>query len=113
MAALTDDLMRRLDQLPVDLKAEFPHIPLDMIERDVKAGVHELVEQAKFHDFVPVLVHRTVRERLRASAVARPRGRACVRPERPDRVASARPRRASGGSRRRLPPPWHTAAASS
>jgi hypothetical protein len=67
MAALTDDLMRRLDQLPVDLKAEFPHIPLDTIERDVKAGVHELVERATFHDFVPVLVHRTVREPLRAA----------------------------------------------
>jgi hypothetical protein len=68
MAALTDDLMRRLDRLPADLKAEFPHVPLDMIERDVKAGVHELVERARFHDFVPVLVHRTVRERLRATA---------------------------------------------
>jgi hypothetical protein len=68
MAALTDDLMRRLDQLPADLKAEFPHVPLDTIERDVKAGIHELVERARFHDFVPVLVHRTVRERLRATA---------------------------------------------
>jgi hypothetical protein len=68
MAALTDDLIRRLEQLPVDLKAEFPHIPLDTIERDVKAGMHELVERARFHDFVPVLVHRNVRERLRATA---------------------------------------------
>ena len=68
MVALTDDLMRRLEQLPADLKAEFPHVPLDTIERDVKAGVRELVELARFHDFVPVLVHRTVRERLRATA---------------------------------------------
>ena len=68
MAALTEDLMRRLEQLPADLKAEFPHIPLDAIERDVKAGVHELVEGARFHDFVPVLVHRTVREHLRTTA---------------------------------------------
>jgi hypothetical protein len=66
MAALTDDLKRRLEQLPADLKAEFPHIPLDTIEHDVKAGMHELVERARFHDFVPVLVHRTVRQRLRA-----------------------------------------------
>jgi len=34
----------------------------------VKAGMHELVERARFHDFVPVLVHRSVRERLRATA---------------------------------------------
>jgi hypothetical protein len=68
MAALTDDLMRRLDQLPADLEAEFPNVPLDAIERDVKAGVHELVERATFHDFVPVLVHRSVREHLRATA---------------------------------------------
>jgi hypothetical protein len=34
----------------------------------VNAGVHELTETARFNDFVPVLVHRTVRERLRATA---------------------------------------------
>jgi hypothetical protein len=68
MAALTDDLVRRLERLPADLKAEFPQVPLDTIERDVEAGVHELVERARFHDFVPVLVHRTVRGRLRATA---------------------------------------------
>jgi hypothetical protein len=68
LAALTDDLKRRLEKLPADLQAEFPDIPLDTIERDVNAGVHELVEQARFNDFVPVLVHRTVRERLRATA---------------------------------------------
>jgi hypothetical protein len=68
LAALTDDLKRRLDKLPQDLQAEFPHVPLDTIERDVSAGVRELVERARFHDFVPVLVHRSVRERLRATA---------------------------------------------
>ncbi|HSS80053.1 MAG TPA: DUF3562 domain-containing protein [Gaiellaceae bacterium] len=68
MVALTDDLLRRLDRLPADLQAEFPHVPLDTIEHDVKQGVRELVERARFHDFVPVLVHRTVRERLRATA---------------------------------------------
>jgi len=68
LAALTDDLKRRLERLPADLQAEFPHVPLDTIERDVNAGVHELTENACFNDFVPVLVHRTVRERLRATA---------------------------------------------
>jgi Protein of unknown function (DUF3562) len=68
LAALTDDLKRRLDKLPQDLQAEFPHVPLDTIERDVSAGVRELVERTRFHDFVPVLVHRSVRERLRATA---------------------------------------------
>jgi hypothetical protein len=68
LAALTDDVKRRLDKLPQDLQAEFPHVPLDTIERDVSAGVRELVERARFHDFVPVLVHRSVRERLRATA---------------------------------------------
>ena len=68
MAALTDDLRRRLERLPADLQAEFPHVPLDAIERDVNAGVHELTESARFNDFVPVLVHRTVRDRLRTTA---------------------------------------------
>ena len=53
MAALTDDLKRRLERLPADLQAEFPHVPLDTIERDVNAGVSELTENARFNDFVP------------------------------------------------------------
>jgi Protein of unknown function (DUF3562) len=69
MAALTDDLRRRLARLPAELQAEFPNVPLEAIERDVNVGVHALVEQARFNDFVPVLVHRTVRERLRATTV--------------------------------------------
>lgn len=68
MAALTDDLKRRLEWLPADLQAEFPHVPLAAIARDVNAGADELTERARFNDFVPVLVHRIVRERLRATA---------------------------------------------
>ena len=45
MAALTDDLKRRLERLPADLQAEFPHVPLDTIERDVNAGVHERFDE--------------------------------------------------------------------
>lgn len=65
VAALTEDLKRRLERLPVDLQAEFPKIPIDTIERDVNVGVRELCAQARFTDFVPVLVHRSVREHLR------------------------------------------------
>ncbi len=92
MAALRDDVMRRLEQLPADLKAEFPQVPLDLIERDVKVGADELVAQARFHDFVPVLVHRSVREHLRATAQAARAGSRPARTDASSRVSVTSPR---------------------
>jgi hypothetical protein len=66
MATLTADLERRLKRLPQDLQGEFPDVPADTIERTVDAGARELLAQARFHDFVPVLVHKAVREQLLA-----------------------------------------------
>ena len=66
MATLTEDLNRRLRGIPAELKAEFPDVELDAIERDVDRSVQELSQRAHFHDFLPLLVHKAVRERLRA-----------------------------------------------
>jgi hypothetical protein len=66
MATLTADLEKRLKRLPQDLQGEFPHVPPDTIERTVDAGARELLAQARFHDFVPVLVHKAVRAQLLA-----------------------------------------------
>jgi hypothetical protein len=66
MATLTADLEKRLKRLPEDLHEEFPEIPVDTIERTVDAGARELVARARFNDFVPVLVHKVVREQLLA-----------------------------------------------
>ena len=56
----------RLKRLPQDLQGEFPHVSPDTIERTVDAGARELLAQARFHDFVPVLVHKAVRAQLLA-----------------------------------------------
>jgi hypothetical protein len=66
MATLTADLEKRLKRLPQDLHGEFPDVPADTIERTVDAGARELLAQARFHDFVPVLVHKAVRAQLLA-----------------------------------------------
>jgi hypothetical protein len=41
---------------------------LDAIERDVDEEARHLVQGARFDDFVPVLVHKAVRARLRVAA---------------------------------------------
>ena len=68
MATLDDDLGRRLKRVPCDLKGEFPEVPLDDIERNVETATRRLNETAHFGDFLPVLVHRAVREQLRRVA---------------------------------------------
>jgi hypothetical protein len=66
LAASTTDIAKRLERLPWDLHEEFPDVPFEAIEQDVRAGAEELVASARFNDFVPVLVHRAVRDQLRA-----------------------------------------------
>jgi len=68
MPTRNEDLGRRLKRVPCDLKEEFPQVPLDEIERDVDTATQRLGETARFSDFLPVLVHRVVRERLRQAA---------------------------------------------
>ena len=70
MATLTADLEKRLKRLPQDLQSEFPDVPADTIERTVDAGARELIARARFNDFVPLLVHKAVREQLRAARLA-------------------------------------------
>jgi hypothetical protein len=66
METMTEDTAKRLERVPRDLQAEFPDVPLAEIEDDVEEGVRRLIETARFDDFVPLLVHKAVRERLRA-----------------------------------------------
>ena len=66
MATLTADLEKRLKRLPQDLQGEFPDVPVETIERTVDADARELVARARFNDFVPLLVHKAVREQLLA-----------------------------------------------
>jgi hypothetical protein len=66
MESLGPDVARRLERIPEDLRAEFPTIRLETIRGDVDTHARELLEGARFDDFVPVLVHRAVRESLRS-----------------------------------------------
>ena len=66
MSTPTEDLTRRMERLPKDLQAEFPGVPLEVIKRDVDQGARQLVAAAKFDDFVPLLVHKAIRDRLRS-----------------------------------------------
>lgn len=63
---LTRETAKRIEQIPRTLRAEFPTVPLEAIEHDVEEQLGHLVANAHFDDFVPLLVHRAVRERLRA-----------------------------------------------
>lgn len=68
MTTLNEDLERRLKRVPCDLKDEFPQVPLEDIERDVETVTRDLGRTAHFTDFLPLLVHRAVRDRLRQAA---------------------------------------------
>jgi hypothetical protein len=63
---LTQSTERRIEQVLKGLHAEFPRVPLEMIEHDLEDRVRELAERARFDDFVPLLARRAVRERLQA-----------------------------------------------
>jgi hypothetical protein len=67
MAQATAEVEKRLVRLPHELNTEFPHISLRLIEGHVARCARELIGSARFQDYVPVLVHKAVRERLRAS----------------------------------------------
>lgn len=65
MNGLTQTGATRIQQVPRTLKHEFPQVPLEAIEQDVEEHLRRLIASAHFDDFVPLLVHRAVRERLR------------------------------------------------
>lgn len=67
---LSDATRSRLASLKADLRREFSGLPADRVDQLVEDVVAELLEQAQFDDFVPLLAGRRVRERLAAEATA-------------------------------------------
>jgi phage terminase Nu1 subunit (DNA packaging protein) len=55
---------RKLEHLPGDLQREFPAVPLQRIHDVVEGLASELLDAARFDDYVPLLTHRHARERL-------------------------------------------------
>jgi hypothetical protein len=72
---LTMNAAKQIEHLPEYLHDEFPDAPVAVIEHDVEERVRDLIAEAHFDDYVPLLVHKSVRERLRTTArrVRRPR----------------------------------------
>ena len=65
---LTTTTTKHLEQVPGSLKAEFPGVPLEAIEHDLEERVRQLITNAHFDDYIPLLARRAVRERLRATS---------------------------------------------
>ncbi|HWB21944.1 MAG TPA: DUF3562 domain-containing protein [Gaiellaceae bacterium] len=62
---LTTSAAKQIEHLPETLHEEFPDAPVSVIEHDIEARVRDLIADAHFDDYVPLLVHKSVRERLR------------------------------------------------
>lgn len=65
---VSEGTRKKLDKLAVELRREFGEVPAARIERTLERVVNELVAQARFHDFVPLLAQREARERLRLAS---------------------------------------------
>ena len=64
LAKARGETRRKLDHIPDRLEEEFPDEPADRVEREVGVVSDELLRRARFADYVPLLVHRFVRERM-------------------------------------------------
>jgi hypothetical protein len=55
----------KIEHATKTLALEFKGAPQSIIAAEVEATATRLLEHARFDDYIPVLVHRYVRERLR------------------------------------------------
>jgi hypothetical protein len=58
------DTERKLEHIPERLFSEFPDLPREPVRREVRSVAQQLLRRARFTDFVPLLVHRFVREHM-------------------------------------------------
>ena len=65
----SEQTRRKLDRLSVELKREFPHLPVEHVEAAFHTVVEDLLSRARFEDFIPLLAHRNAREELLAAPV--------------------------------------------
>jgi hypothetical protein len=115
---MTIETRRKLDSSTRLLLREFGSLPPDEIVREVEAAAARLLSSARFDEFIPVLAHRSARNRLRGGSASerepsppdreRPAGLAASAPSAAQRRTPAR-RRDEGrpratGRRRRLGP---------
>lgn len=68
--ALDPAFEKRMKQAEAEVAREFGALDPDVVRREFARVTDDLLRDAKVTDFVPVLVHRHVREKLRSVATA-------------------------------------------
>jgi hypothetical protein len=67
--ALDPALEKRMQQAEAEVAREFGTLDPDLVRREFTRVSEDLLRNARVTDFVPVLVHRAVRESLRVRSV--------------------------------------------
>ena len=68
MAARDKNFEKRMRQAESEVAREFGELDPELVHREFTRVTDDLLRNARVTDFVPVLVHRHVRENLKASA---------------------------------------------
>jgi hypothetical protein len=61
---VTSETKEKIDKLPERLSEEFADVEPSTVEKEVAEVAQDLLHDAKVEDFVPLLAHRYIRERL-------------------------------------------------
>jgi hypothetical protein len=61
---------KRMKQAALEVEREFGSLDPDLVRREFTRVSEDLLRNARVTDFVPVIVHRQVRENLRAVPTA-------------------------------------------
>lgn len=67
MAARDQNFEKRMRQAESEVAREFGELDPELVHREFTRVTDDLLRNARVTDFVPVLVHRHVRENLKAS----------------------------------------------
>jgi hypothetical protein len=70
VAAPDQTFEKRMRQAESEVAREFGELDLDVVRREFARVTDDLLRDARVTDFVPVLVHRHVRENLKARVPA-------------------------------------------
>jgi hypothetical protein len=68
VAARDQNFEKRMRQAESEVAREFGQLDPELVHREFARVTDDLLRNARVTDFVPVLVHRHVRENLKASA---------------------------------------------
>ena len=70
VAERDENFQKRMRQAEAEVAREFDELDSDLVHREFARVSEDLLRDARVTDFVPVLVHRHVRENLRTAMAA-------------------------------------------